>query len=99
MARTKPSTTAMISPVMAWKWTALTGARVSGWTAANQRGSRVARPMAKSDRVAAVAPELAFATVLLRMAKTTSRPPSVPSTSVAMPPHGSPPFAWRNPVI
>jgi hypothetical protein len=51
--------------------------------------------MANRDRVAAVALALAFATQLFRMAKMTSRPPSVPSTSVAIPPHGSPSLAAR----
>ena len=59
----------------------------------------MARPIANSERVAAVALELAFATQLLRMAKITSRPPAVPSTSVAMPPHGSPSLAARKSVI
>src|SRR5688572_14927581 len=83
----------------AWKWIALTGDLNVGWIAANQRGISVARPMANSDRVAAVALELAFATQLLRMAKITSRPPSVPSTSVAIPPQGSPSLAARKSVI
>ena len=80
----------MMIAVTAWKWTALTGARVSGWTAAKKRGSSPARPIAKSDRVAAVAPALALASELLRIAKTTSRPPMPGSTSSAMKPHGSP---------
>src|SRR5574338_1398197 len=75
LASRKPRITAMISALIAWKWTALMGARVSGETAANQRGSRRTRPMANSERVAAVAPELALAIELLRMANTTSRPP------------------------
>ena len=78
--------------LIAWKWTAFTGARVSGWTAANQRGSNATRPMAKSDRVAAMAPAFAFASELLRMAKTMSKPPIPGSTSSAMNPHGSPPL-------
>ena len=73
-----------MSAVMAWKWTALTGARVLGWTAAKNRGSSPARPMANSDRVAAVAPALALARELLRIAKTTSRPP-MPGEHLARP--------------
>ena len=40
--------------------------------------------MENSERVAAVAPALAFANELLMIAKTTRIPPSVPSTWVAM---------------
>ncbi len=80
----------MTMALIAWKWTAFTGARVSSWTAANQRGSSETRPMAKSVRVAAVAPAFALAMELFRMAKTTSRPPTPGSTSSAMKPHGSP---------
>ncbi len=76
--------------VMAWKWTAFTGARVSGFTAANQCGSSRTRPIANSVRVAAVAPELALASELLRIAKMISRPPMPGRTSSAMKPHGSP---------
>ena len=43
--------------------------------------------------------EFAFATQLLRMAKMTSSPPSVPITSVAIPPHGSPSLAARKSVM
>ncbi len=74
----------MMIAVIAWKWTAFTGVRVLGPTAANQWGSSRTRPIANSVRVAAFAPELALASELLRIAKMISRPPMPGSTCSAM---------------
>ncbi len=82
--------TAMMIPRIAWRWTALTGVRWSGGSAANAAGMSRERPSEKIDRVDAFAPELAFARQLLRMAKRTSRLPMPGSTSSAIPPHGLP---------
>ena len=81
----------MISAVIAWKWTAFTGARVSsGWTAPKKRGSQ-RRSAHREERAGrGRRPAFAFASELLRIAKTTSRPPMPGSTSSAMKPHGSP---------
>ncbi len=84
---------------IAWKWIALMGVRSTGRSVANQRGSSPPRPIEKIDRVAAVAPEFAFANELLMMANTTRMPPSVPSTSVAIPPQGSLLLKVRKPPI
>ena len=64
--------TASPIPRMPWKWTALTGVRYVSWTAANQRGRRLTRPNEKMTRVEALAPALAFARQLLRIANVTS---------------------------
>src|SRR4029078_9191103 len=69
-ASTKPSAIATTIANNAWKWTALTGDLKGGWTGPNQRGRSVARPIANSDRVAAVAPAFAFARQLFRIART-----------------------------
>ena len=83
-------------PRIPWKWTAFIGVRWVSWIAANQRGSRLTRPRAKITRVDAFAPAVALASELFRIAKTTSRPPSVGRTSFAIPLHGSPLLNARN---
>src|SRR4029079_2019086 len=65
-ASTKPSASATRIANNAWRWTALTGDLKVGWTAPNQRGRSVARPIANSDRVAAVAPAVAVARHLFK---------------------------------
>src|SRR5712671_5553425 len=86
-------------PTIACAWTALDGVRYVGWIAAKTRGSRPPRPRAKVARVAAVAPELALARQLFKMAKVTIRLPIPGSTWSAMPPHGLPLLALIKPVI
>ena len=58
----------MMIPTIAWRWIAVAGVRWVGWTVPNAAGMSRERPSAKTDRVDAFAPELAFARQLLMIA-------------------------------
>ena len=83
-------------PRIIWTWTAFTGVLRVGCTAPKKPGNSPPRPMLNTDRVAAVAPALALARQLLRMAIRTAKPPMTGRTPSAIPPHGSPLLNPRN---